>query len=224
MAGAKKILLVEGDADKSFFQKICKNLSLDTYVQVAPPKDLSGTHNSKEGVFQQLGLLFPQLNDGELTHIAVVVDADYLAQHGLGYQKTIDRITSIVEPFGFELDQDAQSGICFKNPDGLADFGLWIMPNNQQEGMLEDWIKTCISETEQTLFQQATDAVQNIPTPKFPAHLTSKAEVATWLAWQKQPGHGLYAVIKDQLLDYESPLFKELERWLLNVFAKQPEQ
>ena len=103
MANAKKILLVEGDADKSFFQKICHNLSLDTSVQVAPPKDLEGTHNSKEGVFQQLGLLLPQLNDGELTHTAVVVDADYPTQQGLGCQKTIDRITSIVQPFGFEL-------------------------------------------------------------------------------------------------------------------------
>ena len=71
-------------------------------VKVAPPKDLGGTHNSKEGVFNLLGILLPLLliKDG-LTHIAAVVDADYLAQHGLGYQKTIDRITSIVKPFGF---------------------------------------------------------------------------------------------------------------------------
>lgn len=224
MADTKKILLVEGDADKSFFQKICKNLSLNTTVQVAPPKDLGGRRNSKEGAIQQLELLLPQLNDGELTHIAVIVDADYRDQQGLGCQKTIDRIASIVKPFDFELDQDAQSGICFKNSDGLADFGLWIMPNNQDEGMLEDWIKSCVNESEQALFQQATNAVQQISTRKFPEHLLSKAEVATWLAWQKQPGHGLYAAITDQLLDNQIPLFKELEQWLRHIFAQETGQ
>lgn len=224
MANAKQILLVEGDADKSFFQKMCKNLSLDTSVQVAPPKDLSGTHNSKQGVFQQLALLLPQLNDGELTHVGAVVDADYLTQHGLGYQKTIDKITAIVQPFGFELDQGAQSGVCFSHADGLADVGLWIMPNNQHEGMLEDWIKSCVNDNEQALFQQAVAAVQHIHSPKFSVHLSSKAEVATWLAWQKQPGHGLYATLKEPLLNNEHPWFKELEQWLLNVFPKDVAQ
>ena len=61
MHHSKKILLVEGDSDKSFFKKICKNLSLNTMVQVAPPKEVGGTHNSKEGVFQRLEILLKQL-------------------------------------------------------------------------------------------------------------------------------------------------------------------
>ena len=61
MDHSKKILLVEGDSDKSFFEKICKKLSLDTIVQVAPPKDLGGRRNSKEAVFQRLEILLKQL-------------------------------------------------------------------------------------------------------------------------------------------------------------------
>ena len=219
MAASKKILLVEGEADKGFFEQICKSLVLDTEVRVASPKDLEGVRNSKQGVFNLLPTLLPLLliEDG-LTHIAIIVDADYLAQNGLGFQKTIDRVSDIVNPFGFELDKNAASGILYKHSDGLADFGLWIMPDNQNEGMLEDWIKTCVSQNEQTLFQQAQDVVKDITNPKFYSHLTSKAEVATWLAWQKQPGHGLYAAIKDQLLDNESSLFKDLKDWLLKVF------
>lgn len=220
MAQIGKVLLVEGDSDKSFFEKICKTLSLDTSVMVAPPKDLGGNRNSKEGVFQQLELLLPQLNDGTYTHIGIVVDADYRLHHGLGYQRTIDRVCGIVQPYDFELDQDSVHGIRFKNKEGLADFGLWIMPDNQQEGMLEDWIKSCIKASEQALFHQATNAVQEIANPKFSEHLTSKAEVATWLAWQKQPGHGLYGAIKDELLDLNAELFKELTQWLLTIFAE----
>jgi len=223
MEHSSKVLLVEGDSDKSFFQKICKNLSLNTSVKVAPPKDLGGQRNSKEGVFQQLQLLLPQLNDGTYTHIGIVVDADYKQQHGLGYEGTIARVNGIVQPYDFELDQDSAHGIRFKSKEGFADFGLWIMPDNRQEGMLEDWIKLCVKESEQELFQQATDAVQHLANPKFPEHLTSKAEVATWLAWQKQPGHGLYGAIKDDLLDSSSVLFEELKQWLLEIFNKETE-
>ncbi|MBE0435562.1 MAG: hypothetical protein IBX56_07130 [Methylomicrobium sp.] len=218
MAESKKILIVEGDADKSFFEKVSRKLSINASVKV--PKDLRGNRNSKEGVFEQLKLHLPQLNGGAYSHIAIVVDADYRQYHGLGYQATIDRVSEIVHPYDFELVQNSVHGIRFKNTEGLADFGLWIMPDNRQEGMLEDFIKRCIKESEQALFQQAMKAVQQISKPKFSEHLTTKAEVATWLAWQKQPGHGLYGAINDELLDIDSALFNELKQWLLRVFAE----
>ena len=49
-------------------------------------------------------LPFLLIEDG-LTHIAIIVDADYLALNGLGFQKTIDRVSDIVKPFGFNWDQ-----------------------------------------------------------------------------------------------------------------------
>ncbi len=72
------------------------------------------------------------------------------------------------------------------------------------------------------LFKEVEDAVQKVSVPRFSPHSRTKVEVATWLAWQKQPGHGLYAVITDDLLDDEHPLFKELKAWLLKVFFDQP--
>lgn len=220
MDHSKKVLLVEGDSDKSFFEKICKSLSLDTSVQVAPPKDLGGSHNSKEGVFQRLKILLHQLPDEQITHIALVVDADYADQNGLGCQKTIERVTALVTPFGFELEEveSAQDGLFFKNPDYLNKLGLWVMPDNQQEGMLEDWIKSCIKNDESALFHQASEAVDSLSNPKFKEHSISKAEVATWLAWQKKPGHGLYGVLKDDLLDNTQPSFQAMEQWLKAIY------
>jgi hypothetical protein len=225
MVEAQNILIVEGDADKSLFEKICRKIELETSVKVAVSKDLGGTHNSKEGVLKTLRDFLPLLQSADkVTRIAVVVDADYSAHHGLGYERTIEKITSIVQIAGFERDNENQAGIIFNNPDSSGSFGLWVMPDNQNEGMLEDWIKNCIVDTELTLFQQATNTLQQLTNRKFPDHLLSKAEVATWLAWQKKPGHGIYSVIKDDLLDLEHPLFKELERWLIKVFTDLPEQ
>ena len=39
MIHSKKILLVEGESDKGFFEGICKKNNLDTSVQVAPQKN-----------------------------------------------------------------------------------------------------------------------------------------------------------------------------------------
>ena len=84
MANPKKVLLVEGESDKGFFEEICKKLSLDTSVIVSAPKELGGKRNSKEGVKNVLKELLPQLNDGRISHIAVVVDADH-QKHGHGH-------------------------------------------------------------------------------------------------------------------------------------------
>jgi len=140
MLESKQILLVEGDSDKSFFEKICKNLSLDATVKVTPPKDIGGTHNSKSGVLNQIPILLPQLNDGQKTNIAAIVDADYVSTHGLGCERTIEQIAKILNDFDFQLKTNIpnENGLYFENSDGLSDFGLWVMPDNKQEGMLED--------------------------------------------------------------------------------------
>ncbi len=111
------------------------------------------------------------------------------------------------------------NGIVFKHNDGLADIGLWIMPSTTNDGMLEDWITTCISTAEEALFQHARQAVGALPAPKFSTIHLSKAEVATWLAWQKKPGHGLYRIIEDRLLEESKPAFLTLKSWLTKIYA-----
>ncbi|MCF6346460.1 MAG: hypothetical protein L3J00_08340 [Thiomicrorhabdus sp.] len=219
MAHSKKILLVEGEADKGFFEEMCKILDLNAQVQVALPKELGGTHNTKGGILSHLNILLPQLNDGHLTNIAVIVDADYI-KHGSGKQKTFVQVSNILEEFDFTLrDSDSdQKGFLFNHSDGLEDFGLWIMPNNHSEGMLEDWIIECVESDEKVLFDQAVISVQNLSSPKFSAHLQSKAKVATWLAWQKKPGHGLYGAMTEELLDNNSMSYTNLSNWLQKIF------
>ncbi len=87
--------------------------------------------------------------------------------------------------------------------------------------MLEDWIKSCVHPDENNLFVHAKEVVGELSAPKFkPIHI-SKAEVAIWLAWQKQPGHGLYRALEDQLIDTESALFKELRIWLTHIYSSE---
>ena len=220
IAMADRILLVEGVTDERLFSEICKTLGLHTSVKVAPPKDVGGSYNNKEGVFNNLPNLLTQLPDGEITRLAVVVDADSDANGG-GYQRAIDRVTNIVAPYGFTLRPNhSVAGPLFQHDDGLADFGLWVMPNNSDEGMLEDWIKSCIHSDEHALFTHAEEVVGELSPPKFKTIHRSKAEVATWLAWQKKPGHGLYhAVEEEQLIDMNCASFQELSDWLNHIYS-----
>lgn len=180
MANQNRILLVEGESDQSFFCEVLKILNLQVEVKVAPPRALGGSHNTKEGVFKHLPILLNQLADGTLVQLAIVVDAD--SEPNGGYQRTLDRVREIVEPFHYVLSADTVGGLIFKHDDGLADFGLWIMPDNSREGMLEDWLKQCIHPDEQALFAHAESVVNALPSPKFKPIHRSKAEVATWLA------------------------------------------
>lgn len=216
----KNILLVEGEADRGFFEELCKLLKISVDIHVVAPKDIGGTHNSKEGVLSLLTeLLLPQLQDGQLERIGVVVDADML-NHGTGFTVTLQRFVDKLA--GEKYDQDLMeiNGLIFKHQDGLANLGLWVMPNNADDGMLENWIKQCLNPNEVILYQHGEQSIDTIPSRfKFQPWNRTKAEVATWLAWQEKPGHGLYNAVTTDLLNTDAPLFKKLQAWLVHVFV-----
>ena len=218
MTSQNRILLVEGETDRSFFCEVLNKLNLQVAVKVAPPRDLGGSHNTKEGVFNYLPTLLNQFPDGTLVNLAVVVDAD--SEPNGGYQRTLERVTRIVSPLRYSLSSEPIGGLIYKHEDGLGDFGLWIMPDNTQEGMLEDWLKQCIHPNEQALFNHAVSVVGELPfPPKFREIHKTKAEVSTWMAWQKKPGHGLYRAIEDNLLDTDSLLYQKLINWLRHIYS-----
>lgn len=218
---SKRILLVEGKSDQLFYEAACSALNLGTTIHVAPPSSVGGRANNKEGALTHLRVLLNQLGDGHIQHLAIVVDADHEAEHGLGYRRTVDRVETIVSEFGFKIAAAAKSrvgGLLFEHPDDLNPFGLWVMPGNLVDGMLEDWLKSCVVAEEVTLFKLASTAVSNLPSPKFKPIFRSKAEVATWLAWQKFPGRGLGYAIEANLVDQSNAQFKLLAKWLSDVF------
>jgi hypothetical protein len=197
-----KLLLVEGEADRGFFEQLCKALALDTQVtdiKVATPKDVGGY--------------------GRISRLGCIVDADYASEGGLGFAGTRAQLSAKLTAAGFtEKTGAAQAGLLFGHED-FHDVGCWIMPDNQNEGMLEDWLCTCRNrETEQTLIDHATTAISDLPETRFKDIHRSKAEIATWLAWQKTPGHGYYEAIRAGLLDTNHPAYLALCGWLEHLY------
>lgn len=219
MANDKNILMVEGEADRSFFEELCNKNGLNSILTVAPPKSLGGTHNTKQGVLQLLPTYLNQLADGQRERLGIVIDADQ-AVHGSGYLKTLQSVSDILQEFDFSaVPSQIGGGLTFKHNDGLADFGLWIMPNNSDEGILENWINQCIHPDQASLFSHATTTVAALPDPLFKPIRKPKAEIATWLAWQDKPGEGLYYCIQGGLLNTSAPLHTGLVDWLKGIFS-----
>ncbi len=215
-----KILLVEGENDQKFFRALFKVLGLDVDVKVNTPKDHGAERNGKMAAFALLEELIKQLFDGSVTHLAMVIDADYSAD-SWGYSNTLKHIKKRMAHSNYNDPIILHSGLSFPHSDGLNDFGLWIMPDNASEGMLEDWIATAVKSSESPLLQHATEVVKNLPKPqKFKSIHTSKAKIATWMAWQKLPGEGLYYAIQNDLIDKENKSAKQLIAWLKHIYTQ----
>ena len=220
MVSKSRILLVEGKADEAFYKEVCRIRELNIDVKVAPPRELGGAFNSKGGVLDLLPALLNQLPDGRVERLGVIVDADYKSSNGLGYEETFARIATLFGQYGFAHAKDSNSsGAIFKSADNLPDIGLWVMPDNQGEGMLEDWIKKVIINTEDELMSAAVAATQSVVQKKFKSIHVAKAEIATWLAWQEKPGNGLEYTVKMGLLDLNAQHFSAFSNWLQEIYT-----
>lgn len=220
-----KILLVEGESDKKLFEGVCERLSLETNVRVAPPKDFGAKEfNTKGGMFNMLPSFISQMADGHIKKFAAIMDADYpdpVGGGGMGYAETVSRFTEIVSGFGFSPIRRAgqPSGNFYAHNDGLEDISLWVMPNNKDNGMTEDWIKSCIIDAEANLLEHVELSISNIPKPiRFKEIHKAKARIATWLAWQKIPGQGAYRALEHDLFNTSCASYTHMANWLNYIY------
>jgi hypothetical protein len=221
-----KMLLVEGENDKSFFTACCRKIGLEDKIWVGPPNGLGDFSAGKDNAIKLLSVLIELASrdesDERIEAIGLVVDADFPAAGGLGFAKTWERISHILRAHAYVipdvLDRSGK-GFCFQHNDGLPQIGLWIMPDNLSQGLLEDFVKKSVVGTEKSLLQHAEQAVAGLKAPKFKPHHLSKAELATWLAWQAMPGQGMAGAVGGQLLDFKKGPSKLYIDWLAQVFS-----
>jgi len=224
MNHSANLLIVEGEVDKKFIKRLCNQHGMSlVHVFPATPEDLldDGCGNGKSGVYQALEDFLPNLADASkpLKRLAIIVDADQ-AKDGQSFHTTFDTITQRLKAFDYHFDNQASndsSGLIFRHSDaGFNPIGVWIMPNNQHDGAIESWIAACIDPVKCDLFPHAQTVIQTLPNRTFEGNKKAKAEVATWLAWQRSPSIGLYAAVG--LLDSQSSEYKNLVTWLNYVF------
>jgi len=219
MVKQAKKLLVEGEADRNFFEAYLREAGV-TDVWVGPPIDFGGKKYGKGNALNILPNLIQDLADESSKRLALIVDADF-PETDLGFLKTWNKITNILRDSGYSTPgkpPKSTAGFVFEHTDGLPDFGLWIMPNNTSDGLLEDFIKASAASAERPLLGHAITTVNNLPDKKFKDIHTRKAEIATWMAWQAMPGQGLQSAVGGKLLDFETSQAKQFTDWLKKIY------
>ena len=100
----------------------------------------------------------------------------------------------------------------------LPKLGVWLMPNNQGAGMLEDFCIEMIEATAREAAETCVHGAQGKGVSTFlPTHF-SKAVVHTYLAWQDEPGRPLGQAITTQALRPHTETARAFTDWLTLLF------
>ena len=102
----------------------------------------------------------------------------------------------------------------------LPRVGIWLMPDNQTEGILEDFLRFLVPEESQPLLDHAESSIAAIPDGerRFGPLDEPKALIHTWLAWQEEPGKPFGTAITAGFLDPNLPQADALAAWLDKLF------
>lgn len=216
----KSKLIVEGSADEYLFKKLCQKHGFDVEVTVDTPS-IFGQKDTKQGVLNILQVAIKQLESSYLDRLGIIIDSDYV-QHGGGVSNTLLQIHNKIKDHGYvgPHKQFSNSGIYFEGENGLPNLGVWIMPNNLDEGMLEDWMLSICHPNEQSFLNTVKQTVIAIPSPKFAKIHEAKAISNTWLAWQKKPDRGFYNLFQEGLIDENHINYQNWLNWMTEIFQK----
>ena len=153
-----------------------------------------------------------EIQNPEVMTLAVVIDADEdLISRWQSLKNTLSACGYQTVP----ATPDPAGTILFGNR--LPILGIWLMPNNQQPGMVEDFIAYLIPSNDR-LWPRAQRVVQQIPEPERNFNRIIKAQIRTWLAWQKEPGRPFGTAIESGDLDANAPHAQQFVDWLRRLF------
>lgn len=222
---AVNLLYVEGRDDRDFHQSFCKTIGLnDVEVKVITPVDLDAdSGDGWSNLINNLPILLKQIKASSIDKLAIILDADFPPDDSGGFTSRLKLVTNQLINAGYTVPAkpNLNQGEIMLHPEKLPSIGLWIMPNHKNDGMLEDFIESLISDKDQlSLLAHADKSIKSLPITLFDPKLRStKAKIFSWRAWQERPGLPLNSALNKGILDRSKAA--NFEAWLKNTF-KQP--
>jgi hypothetical protein len=199
-----KKLLVEGNDDQHVIWALCEKFKISETFDVI---DCEGIDN----LFEQVPIRFKQ---SEVNTMGIIIDADAAIK---------DRWSSIINLLtkqNFTLPQELPSeGLILSNINNFK-VGVWIMPNNDLNGMLEDFISFLVPSDDKLIpiVNSTLDNIEKQQLNKYSISHKSKAVVHSWLSWQEDPGTPMGLAITKRYLTTEVKICSNLINWLNELF------
>lgn len=203
----KRILLVEGANDKHVILAIQgrRELRFLDKDEIIDCKDCG-----------QLLSGFPvRLNESDISQLGVVMDAD------VSLPNRWSELRSMLIAAGYLTvpPLPSEQGTVIEPPAEsiLPRVGIWLMPDNRNSGILEDFLGFLVP-ADCRLMAYAQTVVANLPEKRFSPVAGPKALIHTWLAWQEEPGRPLGQSITAKFLDAGVPQVDAFVEWLRRLF------
>lgn len=205
---SEQLLLVEGLNDQHVIWNLAKKYDI--------PKTFSVEKNKDGGISSALERFRIELKQAKVKTLGSVIDAD---QDIAARWQAIRNI--LIRAHCQELPEKTPSGgwiQALSNELELPRLGVWLMPDNQSSGMLEDFVLSLIP-PDDLLLAKAKSIVQEIEQEKLNQYKDSyhaKALIHTWLAWQETPGQPLGQAITK--LQADTVIAAKFVIWLNQLF------
>ena len=200
--GVHSTLLVEGNDDKHVVANLLRMHNLHNIVDI----------KNKEGFDQLRDSIYNEVNESGRKALGILADAN--CEINGRWRSIYDRL----DQAGCKVPKKiSHSGSIFIGPRDVR-VGVWIMPDNNRSGELEDFIHDMIPANDPVL-PRAKIFIDNIPAEdrKFSDSKITKAYVHAWLATRKKPRPMGTAIVANDL-DHNVEVANSFVIWIRNLF------
>ncbi len=160
------------------------------------------------------GYLTAQFKVRYLKRLGVILDSDGSPEARFKSVKSL--LSSIMPDFPAVLDSN---GLITSDQNGKK-FGLWVMPDNVENGTLETFLKHLVPSHSRELWELAASST-NESRAKGASYKDSqkeKAELHTWLSWHDAPGQGPGRALTNRVLHPDSSYAESFVKWFRTLY------
>lgn len=205
-----RVLLVEGRTDCHVVLALCAACGVP---------ETFGLYqcDSDDGVLRRLNALM--LAPDRPRVIGVMLDADK-PEACPSVSSRWDSIKSTLKRHGYDVpaQPDATGSIIPPLPNKPS-VGVWLMPDNREPGMLEDFLLGMVAESAKDTVSRCIEVARTDGISSFREAHYSKAMIHTYLAWQDEPGRPLGQCITCKTLEPGTATARLFTDWLTRLFS-----
>ena len=199
-----RILMVEGQDDRHVISHIVNRSQLELNFSIS----------DREGIELLLEDIPLEVRASERVAVGIVVDRD--TDPSSNWDAVRDPLLD--EGFGVPRQPDPD-GTIIPETDDLPRVGIWLMPDNQSTGELEDFVSEMIPDDD-PVWPLSQDYIDGIPTAdrKFTENKIQRAKVHAWLAAREDPRQ-MGQAIRARDLDVNGELCQKFVDWIRRLFG-----
>lgn len=199
-----RMVLTEGKNDCHVLTALCKAHNVPHNFKI---RDCG----SDELALKKLSAEIASSEEREI--LGIVLDAD-----NPNLEAKWDSIRNRLEKENYTVNSTPNLNGTILESSGKPKIGIWLMPNNRIDGMLEDF---CIDLAGEEAISFAKDCVTKAKEKSFSTFIDnheSKSIIHTYLAWQNEPGLPLGLSITARALNPETHIATVFTNFLKDLF------